>query len=92
MFAQRDNQRRVIGLYAIKQPGIAEEEVPDTTELFDFNTSLDTLNRTLSQKGTVTRGLAVLMFKEINKLRVKNGDPAYTLAQFTTALQAEMDG
>jgi hypothetical protein len=32
-----------------------------------------------------------LMFKEINKLRVANGDAAYTVAQFNAALQNEID-
>ena len=32
-----------------------------------------------------------MLFNEINKLRVKNGDPAYTRAQFNTALQTELE-
>jgi len=32
-----------------------------------------------------------LMFREFNKLRVKNGDLAYTAKQFNDALQAELD-
>lgn len=48
------------------------------------------LNAALVEPGSVVRALGLVMFAEINKLRVKNGDPAYTLAQFKTALQAQM--
>lgn len=49
-----------------------------------------TLNAALAQPGSVVRALALVMFAEINKLRVKNGDPAYTMPQFLTALKAQM--
>lgn len=39
----------------------------------------------------VTKAIVKLMFKEINKLRVLNGDPAYTVEQFNSALQAELE-
>jgi hypothetical protein len=35
--------------------------------------------------------LTKLMFKEINKLRVANGDLAYTVEQFNAALQTELE-
>lgn len=48
------------------------------------------LNAALTAQGSIVRALGLVMFAEINKLRVKNGDPAYTLAQFVAALQAQM--
>ena len=48
------------------------------------------LNAALVEPGSVVRALGLVMFTEINKLRVKNGDPAYTMAQFTAALKAQM--
>lgn len=50
----------------------------------------DLLNAALAEQGSLSRALAMVMFAEINKLRVKDGDPAYTLAQFKAALQAQM--
>jgi len=50
----------------------------------------DTLNAALAQEGSVVRALAEIMFAEINKLRVKGGDPAYTKAQFVAALKGKM--
>ena len=37
------------------------------------------------------KALAKLTFKEINKLRVKNGDAEYTWDQFKTAMKNELD-
>lgn len=51
---------------------------------------MDQLNAALAEQGSIVRALAMVMFAEVNKLRVKDGDPAYTLAQFKTALQAQM--
>lgn len=51
---------------------------------------LGRLNSALAEKGSVVRALAELMLVEINKLRVKNGDAAYTKEQFVTALRAKM--
>ena len=48
------------------------------------------LNAELINPGSVVRALALVIFAEINKLRVKGGDPAYTLAQFKAALKAQM--
>lgn len=67
---------------------------------FDFNATTPTavntandtkrLNDVLSSQGDVTRALAMVMFGEINKLRIKGGDAAYTLAQFRSAIRAQM--
>lgn len=56
------------------------------------NTEIDqeALNEALVAPGSVTRALGLVMFAEINKLRVKSGDPAYTLNQFKAALLAQM--
>lgn len=40
--------------------------------------------------GDPVRALGMLAFKEINKLRVKTGDAAYTPVQFWTAYQNEV--
>lgn len=48
------------------------------------------LNAALAEPGSVVRALGLVMFGEINKLRVKNGDPAYTMPQFVAALKAQM--
>lgn len=49
-----------------------------------------TLNAALTEPGSIVRALGLVMFAEINKLRVKNGDAAYTMAQFMAALKAQM--
>lgn len=49
-----------------------------------------TLNAALAAPGSVVRALGLVMFAEINKLRVKNGDAPYTMAQFKSALLAQM--
>lgn len=51
---------------------------------------LDSLNDVFTQRGSVMRALAVVMFQEINKLRVKNGDSEYTMTQFKAMLQGKM--
>jgi hypothetical protein len=50
----------------------------------------DNLNAALVESGSVVRALGLVMFAEINKLRVANGDAAYTLNQFKNALKAQM--
>lgn len=50
------------------------------------------LNAALVEPGSVVRALGLVTFAEINKLRVKNGDTAYTMAQFKAALLAQMRG
>lgn len=52
--------------------------------------NLAALNALFIEPGSIGRALGMVMFKEINKLRVLNGDPAYTMTQFKAALQAEM--
>lgn len=48
------------------------------------------LNAMLTSEGSVLRAALMVIFIEVNKLRVKTGDPAYTLAQFKNALTAQM--
>lgn len=90
---------KIVGLYASLQPAIAEEFLADNNaEVIAYlnptvdTSSLDTaaLNYALTQNGSVVRALGLVMFDEINKLRVKNGDPVYTMTQFTNALKANM--
>lgn len=50
------------------------------------------LDEMMLAKNSPLRGVVVLMFKEINKLRVKNGDAPYPPATFWTAYLSEMDG
>jgi len=50
----------------------------------------ENLNSALTEDGSVVRALAELVFEEINKLRVKGGDPAYTKLQFVQAMKAKM--
>ncbi len=61
-------------------------DAPDDLPALD----LATLNATLVEPGSVVRALGLVMFDEINKLRVKNGDAAYTLTQFKNALTNKM--
>jgi hypothetical protein len=56
----------------------------------DDENDTETLNVALSRKGNVVRALALVTLQEINKLRVANGDAAYTLAQFKAALKLKM--
>ena len=44
----------------------------------------------LTRPGSVVRALGLLLLQEINKLRVKNGDAAYTMQQFKDALRAQI--
>lgn len=53
-------------------------------------TDADVLRLELAKPGSMIRAVAILMFREVNKLRVKNGDAPYTMAQFTAALAAEL--
>lgn len=48
------------------------------------------LNDALVEPGSVVRALGLVMFQEINKLRVKAGLVAYTMDQFISALKANM--
>lgn len=59
---------------------------PPTTDQMDTAA----LNAALTAPGSVMRALGLVVFMEINKLRVKNGDPAYTMAQFIAALKAQI--
>jgi len=62
-----------------------------TTRPIDYDVlDQDRLNHELTQDGSVVRALAELVFEEINKLRVKNGDPAYTKQQFIGAMKQKM--
>lgn len=64
---------------------------PPATPVVDLNAvDLANLNKALVEPGSVVRALGLVMFAEINKLRVKNGDAAYTMNQFITALQNQM--
>jgi hypothetical protein len=97
-YVQRSNGV-ITGIFANMQIGIAEEFLADNNaEILAFlnpivdTSALDTanLNAALTQDGSVVRALGLVMFDEINKLRIKNGDAAYTLAQFQAALKAKM--
>lgn len=48
------------------------------------------LNEALIDEGSVVRALGLIMFEEINKLRVRAGLVAYTMDQFKTALHNKM--
>ena len=50
----------------------------------------DTLNRALVEPGSMVRALGLTMFAEINKLRIKTGNAAYTMPQFIAALKARI--
>ncbi len=98
-YVQRDESNKVKGIYAVLQPGIAEEWLPpDSPDVLAFlnpiiDTNLldqETLNQALIAPGSYTRALGLVMFDEVNKLRVKGGDAAYTLNQFKAALKAKM--
>lgn len=97
-YVQRQNGK-VVGLFAQPQPGLAEELLADNhADVIAFlNPVVDvsaldtaTINAALMQEGSIVRALGLVIFDEINKLRVKNGDAAYTLAQFQAALKAKM--
>ena len=50
----------------------------------------DTLNNALTAEGSVVRALALVVLDQINALRIKTGDKAYTMPQFMAALRAKM--
>ena len=91
-YVERDGTGSIKGIYACPQPGYAEELVADEEAVFPviIIDDLARLNAVLSEQGSVVRALAEVIFAEINKLRVKGGDPAYTKQQFIAALKAKM--
>lgn len=64
-------------------------EVPPPPPTLDAIDQL-ALNLALAAQGSVLRALAELVLIEVNKLRADHSRPAYTKAQFTTALKAQM--
>lgn len=68
--------------------GIKPYVAPPAPDLSAIDTAA--LNEALTSPGSVVRALGLVMFAEINKLRVKNGDAAYTMQQFIAALKAQM--
>lgn len=100
-YVRRENGKIVL-IFPNPYPGFADEAIADNSpELAAvFNpvytvgeiATIDqaTLNAVLLDPGSIVRALGLVMFDEINKLRVLNGDPAYTLAQFQTALRGKM--
>lgn len=97
-YVQR-NAGKIVGLFAAQQPGLADEFLAANNAevlaflnpVVDLNT-LDqaTINAALTADGSIVKALGLVIFDEINKLRVLNGDPAYTLAQFQAALKLKM--
>jgi len=72
---------------------IQEDMVTRTWDIIPIDYDVldqDRLNDELQKDGSVVRALAELVFEEINKLRVKGGDPAYTKQQFVQAMKAKM--
>lgn len=67
------------------EPEVVIEPAPDLNQI-----DTEQLNHVLSQEGSVVRAIGVLVFKEINKLRVNAGLTPYTMDQFKTALKNEM--
>lgn len=95
-YVERRNGQ-IIGVYAQRQEGYAEEFIegdiiipPRTDDELD----LEALNAVLAAKGSVLRALALLILDEINILRQRPaGSPALqprTAGQFKNALQAKM--
>lgn len=48
------------------------------------------LNRALIMEGSIVRAIVEVMFIEVNKLRIKDGDSEYTRLQFVNALKSKM--
>jgi hypothetical protein len=64
---------------------------PYVEPIIDLNVlDLATINDALIQDGSIVRALGLVMFQEINKLRVIAGVPEYTLQQFKNALKAQI--
>ncbi len=98
-YVKRDTSGKIISIYGVSQQGYAEEFLADTNaEILSYlhpvidTSALDTatLNSALTQDGSIFRALGLVMFAEINKLRVLNGDAVYTMSQFQAALKAQM--
>lgn len=85
-------QRVQIGTVWVDYIGATPTQADVDAVLSPSTDSIDTasLNAALTASGSVVRALGLVMFAEINKLRIKNGDPAYTMAQFLAALKAQM--
>lgn len=79
--------------YGVPTFTIAAEKVTRTWPVVTIEyASLDqaALNAALMEQGSVVRALGLVMFAEINKLRVAGGSAAYTMPQFLAALKAQM--
>lgn len=50
----------------------------------------ETLNDALLAQGSIFRGLALVLFDEINKIRVDSGKTAYTMTQYRNAVLSKM--
>lgn len=65
-----------------------EQATVNAAELESYHQQLEDFIDDTSPQGLYNR----LLFKEINKLRVKNGDAEYTVAQFKSAMRQEGGG
>ena len=62
----------------------------DVVDLARRNAYLVTVEDFLDERSSAQGAYNTLLFKELNKLRVKNGDSPYSLAQLKTSLRNEV--
>ena len=67
------------------------DAIDDSTATAWFNDEQATKESDYGKWSKREKAMFKLIIKEINKLRVKNGDPAYTVGQIKAALKAEME-
>lgn len=78
-------------IYTAAMTGPVASYVASPAVVIDLDQlDISTINAALTQDGSIVRALGLVMFDEINKLRVKTGDPAYTMAQFRAVLKVRM--
>lgn len=79
------------GVDAVVEMTQAEKDAYDAARLAERRAKLQAAAEQEFNSNPVTLAIMKMFFKEINKLRVKNGDPEYTVQQFNTALQNELE-
>ena len=75
---------------AIEEMSQAEKDKVDA-EIQAAIDAIEEARKDIDNLEKAVRVLAILVFKQINKLRVKDGDPEYTWAQFKQAFKNEWE-
>jgi hypothetical protein len=87
MYVQRDAQGKVIGCFAVRQPGVAEELLPNTSpDILAFLAPATQDQRAAAAVDNTDRLQFEVLFDHENRTRVLEIKPQITRAQFRDAL------